>query len=72
MNNSLKKKFYDGSKLTMIKEMQNLLKQYHTLVDKLSSILTTEEQRNELVEEIKLLEDTLKSKMTITTLMRGF
>lgn len=68
----LKKNFYDGSKLTMIKEMQNLLKQYHTLVDSLSSIFTSEEKQNELLEEIKLLEETLKSKMTITTLMRGF
>lgn len=68
----LKKKFYDSSKLTMIKEMQNLLKQYHTLVDSLSSMFTTEEKQNELLEEIKLLEESLKSKMTITTLMRGF
>lgn len=68
----IKKKFYDSSKLTMIKEMQNLLKQYHTLVDDLSSMFTTEEKQNELLEEIKLLEDTLKSKMTITALMRGF
>lgn len=68
----MKKKFYDGSKLTMIKEIQNLLKQYHTLVDSLSSMFTTEEKQNELLEEIKLLEESLKSKMTITTLMRGF
>ncbi len=68
----IKKKSYDSSKLTMIKEMQNLLKQYHTLVDDLSFMFTTEEKQNELLEEIKILEDTLKSKMTITTLMRGF
>lgn len=68
----LKKNFYDSSKLTMIKEMQNLLKQYHTLVDNLSSMFTTEEQQNELLEEIKLLEDTLKSKLSISSLMRGF
>lgn len=68
----IKKKFYDGSKLTMIKEIQNLLKQYHTLVDSLSSMFTTEEKQNELLEEIKLLEQTLKSKISISSLMRGF
>lgn len=68
----MKKKFYDGSKLIMIKEIQNLLKQYHTLVDSLSSMFTTEEKQNELLEEIKLLEETLKSKISISSLMRGF
>ena len=68
----LKKNFYDRSKLTMIKEIQNLLKQYHNLVDSLSSMFTSEEKQKELLEEIKLLEETLKSKMIITTLMRGF
>lgn len=68
----LKKKFYDGSKLTIIKEIQNLLKQYHTLVDSLSSMFTTEEKQNELLEEIKILEDVLKSKLLISSLMRGF
>ena len=68
----LKKKFYDSSKLTLIKEMQNLLKQYHTLVDSLSSMFITEEKQNELLEEIKLLEETLKSKISISSLMRGF
>jgi uncharacterized protein Yka (UPF0111/DUF47 family) len=67
-----KKKFYDGSKLTIIKEIQNLLKQYHTLVDSLSSMFTTEEKQNELLEEIKILEDVLKSKLLISSLMRGF
>lgn len=69
---NMKKKFNDSSKLTMIKEMQNLLKQYHTLVDSLSSVFTTEEKKNELLEEIKLLETSLKSKMSITSLMKGF
>ena len=68
----IKKKFYDSSKLAMIKEMQNLLNQYHTLVDDLSSMFTTEEKQNELLEEIKILEGTLRSKILITTLMRGF
>lgn len=69
---NMKKKFYDSSKLTMIKEIQNLLKQYHTLVDSLSSMFTTEEMQIELLEEVKLLEETLKSKMSISSLMRGF
>lgn len=69
---TLKKKNYNNNKLKAIAELQNLFKQYHTLVDDLSSIFTTEQKRQELLEEIKILEDTLKSKLTISSLMRGF
>lgn len=69
---NIKKNFCDGNKLVMIKEMKNLLQQYYILVDELSSIFTTEQKQKELLEEIKLLEDILKSKITITSLMRGF
>lgn len=62
----------DTSKVKMIKELQNLMNQYYLLVDKLSSIFITEKEKNELIEEIKLLETSLRSKISITTLMRGF
>lgn len=69
---TLKKKNHNNNKLKAITELQNLFKQYHILVDDLSSIFTTEQKQEELQEEIKILEDTLKSKLTISSLMRGF
>ena len=68
----LKKINADTSKLKMIKELQNLMNQYYFMVDKLSSIFIDEKEKNELIEEIKLLETSLKSKISIVSLMRGF
>ncbi len=62
----------DISKIKMIKELQNLMNQYYLMVDKLSSIFIDEKEKNELIEEIKLLETSLKSKISIVSLMRGF
>lgn len=68
----LKKINSDTSKIKMIKELQNLMNQYYILVDKLSSIFIDEKEKKELIEEIKLLETSLKSKISIVSLMRGF
>lgn len=68
----LKKINADTSKIKMIKELQNLMNQYYLMVDKLSSIFIDEKEKNELIEEINLLETSLRSKLLIVSLMRGF
>ena len=68
----LKRQNIDNSKIKMISELQNLVKQYYVLVDELSSIFTNETKKDELIEEIKILETTLKSKLSITSCMKGF
>lgn len=68
----LKKINADTSKVKMIKELQNLMNQYYLMVEKLSSIFIDEKEKNELIEEINLLETSLRSKLLIVSLMRGF
>lgn len=60
------------NKLKAVQELKQLIKQYENEVEKLGSIFLSKQQKEELAEEIKLLEMTLKGKFFIATQMKGF
>ena len=69
MNNT--KKNY-SHKISIIKEIQMLTKQYLELVESLQSIFLTINEKKQIEAEIKILEQTLKSKMFISEQMKGY
>jgi hypothetical protein len=66
------KKFHDFSKLDLIKQICNLVSQYHNLVFSLSDMFITDERQETLLIEISMLEELIKSKLIISSSMRGF
>ena len=69
MNNT--KKNY-SHKISIIKEIQMLTKQYLELVESLQSIFLTINEKKQIEAEVKILEQTLKSKMFISEQMKGY
>ena len=69
MNNTKKN---NNHKISIIKEIQMLTKQYLELVESLQSIFLTINEKKEIEAEIKILEQTLKSKMFISEQMKGY
>ena len=69
MNNTKKN---NSHKISIIKEIQMLTKQYLELVESLQSIFLTINQKKQIEAEIKILEQTLKSKMFISEQMKGY
>ena len=69
MNNAKKN---NNHKISIIKEIQMLTKQYLELVESLQSIFLTINEKKEIEAEIKILEQTLKSKMFISEQMKGY
>ena len=69
---SLKINNFNHNKLDLISEIKNLVKQYYMLVDELSSIFLTKKEKEDLIVEINTLESTIKSKLIISSSMRGF
>lgn len=59
------------NKLNLVADLKQLVKEYYILVDELSSIFISSKEQKELEAEIKLIEDTLKSKLIISSSMRG-
>ena len=74
MSTYLKKQIKKNNlnKLNLVSELQQLTKQYYFLVNQLSSILVSSEDIKSLQNEILLLEQVLKSKLIISSSMRGF
>lgn len=70
MNKFTKKN--NSHKISIIKEIQMLTKQYLELVESLQSIFLTINEKKEIEAEIKILEQTLKSKMFISEQMKGY
>lgn len=60
------------NKLNIVAEIKQLTKEYYILIDELSSIFISSKEQKELEAEIKLIEQTLKSKLIISSSMRGF
>ena len=69
MNNTKKN---NSHKISIIKEIQMLTKQYLELVESLQSIFLTINEKKEIEAEVKILEQTLKSKMFISEQMKGY
>lgn len=69
MNNTKKN---NSHKISIIKEIQMLTKQYLQLVESLQSIFLTINEKKQIEAEIKILEQTLKSKMFISEQMKGY
>lgn len=69
MNNTKKN---NSHKISIIKEIQMLTKQYLELVESLQSIFLTINEKKQIEAEIKILEHTLKSKMFISEQMKGY
>ena len=69
MNNTKKN---NNHKISIIKEIQMLTKQYLELVEGLQSIFLTINEKKEIEAEIKILEQTLKSKIFISEQMKGY
>lgn len=69
MNNTKKN---NSHKISIIKEIQMLTKQYLELVESLQSIFLTINEKKQIEAEIKILEQTLKSKMFISEQMKGY
>jgi hypothetical protein len=65
-------KFHDHSKLELIKQISNLVFQYHNLVFSLSDMFIKDEEKEILLIEISMLEELIKSKLIISSIMRGF
>lgn len=65
------KKKSNLNKLSIVTEIKQLSKEYYILIDELSSIFISSKEQKELEAEIKLIEDTLKSKLIISSSMRG-
>ncbi len=70
MNKFTKKN--NSHKISIIKEIQMLTKQYLELVEGLQSIFLTINEKKQIEAEIKILEQTLKSKMFISEQMKGY
>lgn len=69
---SIKINNFNHSKLDVIADIKNLVNQYYLLVDELSSIFLTKKEKEELIEEIKKLEALIKSKLLVSSMMRGY
>lgn len=66
-------KWKDNSyKLNLIIDIQNLLKSYSKLVEKMGDIFLSISERKKIEEEIKILESLIKSKITICSEMKGY
>lgn len=64
--------FHDFSKLLLIEQIRNLLSAYHGLVLLLSDLFLSNEKQKELLIEISMIEELIKSKLIISSSMRGF
>lgn len=62
----------NSNKLNLVVEIQQLTKQYYSLVNELSSLFVSSDDIKSLQNEILLLEQVLKSKLIISSSMRGF
>lgn len=60
------------NKLNLVAEIKQLTKEYYILIDELSSLFISSSEQKELEAEIKLIEQTLKSKLIISSSMRGY
>ena len=60
------------NKLNDLKEFHKLTNQYLLLVADLTNIFNSREKKEELANEISLLEDILKSKLSILSMIKGF
>lgn len=69
MNNTKKN---NSHKISIIKEIQMLTKQYLELVESLQTIFLTINEKKQIEAEVKILEQTLKSKMFISEQMKGY
>lgn len=66
-------KWKDNSyKLNLISDIQNLLKSYSKLVEKMGDIFLSISERKKIEEEIKILESLIKSKINICSEMKGY
>lgn len=63
---------FNHNKLDVIADIKNLVKQYYLLVDELSSIFLTKKEKEELIEDIKNLEALIKSKLLVSSMMKGY
>ena len=66
-------KWKDNSyKLNLISDIQNLLKSYSKLVEKMGDIFLSISERKKIEEEIKIVESLIKSKINICSEMKGY
>lgn len=67
------KKWKDSShKLNIVGEIQHLTKNYFLLVNSLGNMFLSLEEKEKLRAEIEEIEKSLKSKLSISSMMRGF
>ncbi len=60
------------SKFLEVKDFSKLIEQYLLLCKELTNIFNSNAKKYELSKEIALLEDVLKSKLTILSMMKGY
>lgn len=73
IDTKLSKKWKSSSdKLNIVGEIQHLTKQYFLLVNSIGNMFLTKEEKKQIQEEINEIETTLKSKLTISSFMRGY